>query len=148
MKLRNNIILFLIIMIAIAITIFPQPLNNLDEIWNFNFAKNIADGRVPYRDFNMLQVPLLHFICAIFLKIFGVELLVMRILGIILCSAILFVTYKILRVLEINKYFSGLSIMAIYFIFYNYFCIDYNYATLLIALIAIYIELRNILKTT
>lgn len=42
-----------------------------DEIWNYSFAKNIAEGMVPYKDFHMLQTPLFAFIEAIFLKILG-----------------------------------------------------------------------------
>lgn len=43
-------------------TVLPRNLANLDEIWNFNFARNIANGLIPYKDFNMLQTPLLPFI--------------------------------------------------------------------------------------
>lgn len=42
-----------------------------DEIWNYSFAKNIAEGMIPYKDFHMLQTPLFAFIEAIFLKILG-----------------------------------------------------------------------------
>ena len=29
-----------------------------DEVWNFGFAKNIYEGLVPYKDFNMIVPPL------------------------------------------------------------------------------------------
>ncbi len=83
MKKKDIIILIAIISIVMAI-ILPRDLGNLDEIWNYNFAKNIAEGRVPYKDFNMVQTPLLPMIASIFLKLIANELLIMRILAIIM----------------------------------------------------------------
>ena len=72
-KIKNNciyFIIFIIIFSMVASIILLKPLNNLDEIWNYNFAKNMADGLIPYLDFNIVTTPLLPFICAIFLKLF------------------------------------------------------------------------------
>ncbi len=38
---------------------------NLDDIWNYGFAYNIAHGLIPYRDFNMVLTPLYSIIMAI-----------------------------------------------------------------------------------
>ena len=57
-----NIDVFGIAIILFLATVLPRNLANLDEIWNFNFARNIANGLIPYKDFNMLQTPLLPFI--------------------------------------------------------------------------------------
>ena len=65
-----SILLFIFLFITISCVILPKPLSNLDEIWNYNFAQNISNGLVPYRDFNMLQTPLLPFIVAFFLFLF------------------------------------------------------------------------------
>lgn len=57
-----DISFFVIMMLLFAATVLIRNLANLDEIWNFNFARNIANGLIPYKDFNMLQTPLLPFI--------------------------------------------------------------------------------------
>ena len=54
---------------------------NYDEYWNLTFAKNVADGLLPYRDFNMLQTPLSCFLSGGILALFGKELIVLRLLG-------------------------------------------------------------------
>ena len=91
--------------ILITAAILPKKLNNLDELWNYNFARNILEGKIPYKDFNMITTPLLPIVCGIFLKIFGNELIVMRVIGIFLNATILFSLYKIFKELKINKYF-------------------------------------------
>ena len=98
-RLVCNISIFLIIAFAIAVVVIPKPIGNLDELWNFNFANNVEKGLIPYRDFNMVQTPLLPIVNAIFLAVFGNELIVMRILGCLLCAGILFIFYKILTFL-------------------------------------------------
>ena len=100
-----NILLFIIICLIISPVILSKPLNNLDEVWIYNFAKNIADGLVPYRDFNLVITPLIAFIGGLFLKIFGNELIIMRILAILLISFMFLMTYQILNKLKINNFF-------------------------------------------
>ena len=65
-----DISFFVIMMLLFASTVLIRNLANLDEIWNFNFANNVEKGLVPYRDFNMVQTPLLPMINAIFLLSF------------------------------------------------------------------------------
>lgn len=93
---KNCAIIIFIFTICLA-NIFGNTYSNLDEIWNFNFARNIANGLIPYRDFNIIQTPLLSFICAGFLKIFGLELIVMRSIAVVFLTMIFFFIYKILK---------------------------------------------------
>ena len=143
MKKTKNIIIFILIMLMVGGVILNQRVSDLDELWNYNFARNIADGKLPYKDFNMIQTPLLPLIASVFLKIIANELLVMRILAIILCSLIFFMIYKILERLEINSYMSLLFTVGIGFLFKDHLRIDYNLAIILIILFIIYIELKN-----
>ena len=79
-KLRNNvytIIFFVLIFFLISSIILNKPLTDLDEMWNYNFSKNILEGRLPYKDFNIIQMPLVPYIGTIFLMIFGNQLLSM-----------------------------------------------------------------------
>ena len=143
---KRNIIIYGIMLILLMASILPRELNDLDELWNYNFARNIYDGKLPYKDFNMLQMPLLPIICGTILKIFGNELIVMRAIGIFLNATILFGVYKILEQLKINKHYIYASLGVIYILYFNYFRIDYNFAVLLIILLSIYIELKHLNK--
>lgn len=143
-----NIGIFLIIALAVAVVVIPKAIGNLDELWNFNFANNVANGLVPYRDFNMVQTPLLPIVNAIFLTIFGNELIVMRILACLLCAGVLFTFYKILNLLKANKGISLFAVVGLFYILKDKFCIDYNFAVLFVTLIIIYIELRRNFKKT
>lgn len=141
-----NITLFILILITILSIILLKPLGDLDEIWNYNFARNITNGLVPYRDFNMLQMPLLPFLCGMILKILGNGLIIMRILAAILCTAILFVNYKIFNILNIKKEISLIFTFLIGYLLKDYYCIDYNWASLLIVLLLIYYEIKKYKK--
>lgn len=66
---------------------------------------------MPYRDISMIITPLFPYICSIFLKIFGDEIIVMRILEIFMTSLILFCVYKILIRLKINE---GIALTLIF----------------------------------
>ena len=43
-----DIAVFGIAILLFLATVLPRNLANLDEIWNFNFARNIANGLIPY----------------------------------------------------------------------------------------------------
>ena len=141
-----EILIYICFFILIVSVILPRPISDMDELWNYNFARNVASGLLPYKDFNMVQMPLLPFICAIFLKVIGDELIVMRILASILCTAIMFLIYKIFTLLKIDKRVCFLLTSWIIFFSRDIFCIDYNWSTLLIVLAIVYIELRNLEK--
>ena len=148
MKKSKELVIIVVLLITISSIILTRELNNLDEIWNFNFGINISNGNLPYKDFNMVQTPLSAFILGMALKIFGNELLVMRLLGVTLCTAILYVIYKILNKLKVNKSVIYLSLLLIFVLDLSFFTYDYNYLLLLITLITIYFELDgSILKS-
>lgn len=141
-----DLLLFILFFIVVLSIIILNPINNLDELWNYNFARNIADGLIPYRDFNMLQMPLLPIICGIILNIIANELIVMRILAAILCAGIFLVTYKLFEVLNIKKELKLIFTVIIAYLFKDLLCIDYNYATLFLVLIIIFKETKNYKK--
>ncbi len=141
---NSNIFIFIIILLVISPIILSRPLNNLDEIWNYNFARNIADGLTPYKDFNMVTTPLLPFICALFLALFGNELIIMRFLAILLISCIFFLIYLILKKLKINSFYIFIFLLFLLLAFKDHICIDYNFATLAIVLLLIYLEFTKI----
>jgi len=138
-----NLLLFILIFLSILSTILIVPIDNLDEIWNYNFARNIANRLIPYKDFNMLQMPLLPFICGIILKVIANELIVMRILAALLCSTIFYLIYKLFNILNIKRELSIIFTFLIGILFKAFICIDYNYATLLVVLYIIYNEIKE-----
>ena len=147
-KTKENIFkVFVIILFFISIfsITMPRALGNYDELWNFNFANQMANGLIPYKDFNMIQTPLMPMVCSIFLKIFGQELIVMRVLAVILNLMIFYVSYKILSYLKVSKPLILGTLISIFLILQKYMYIDYNLGLLLILLLIIYLELR---KTT
>lgn len=149
-KLKNifvDICIFVFIAIFCISNIFSNSIGNLDEIWNYNFAKNICDGLVPYKDFNMVQMPLLSMISAICLKVFGNQLIVMRILAVILMTLIFFMAYKVLNLVTNDK-IAKFILPVILVLFKDILCIDYNYAVLFIAIVALYMELKYLSKLT
>ena len=137
-----DISFIIITIILFASTVLPRNLENLDEIWNFNFARNIANGLLPYKDFNMLQTPLLPFILGGILKLFGQELFVIRIISTFLGAGIIFVAYKILKELKLNTKWSIFSSALLFLFIKDSFYIDYNYAILFVTLLLIYLELK------
>lgn len=75
-------------------------------------------------------------------KLFGQELFVMRIASTVLGAGIIFVSFKILKVLKLNTKWSILSSAFLFLLIKNNFYIDYNYAILFILLVLIYVELK------
>ena len=143
---KKEYLLIAFIFIAILSTILIKPLGDLDEIWNYNVARNIAKGKIPYKEISTITTPLLPTINSVFLKIIGDELITMRILAAILGTAIIYMIFKILRKITNETNISMIATLLIGILFREIYCIDYNYMTLLIALIILYIELKQHLK--
>ena len=146
-KNKDDIINIVLFGIVIFVIVIKRELNNLDEIWIFNMARNVANGLLPYKDFSMIITPGLPILCGGILKIFGTEMFVMRILAVMVNTVIIFLVYKILKLLDINKYVSTGIALLISSLFIKCFCIDYNFIILMIALINLYFELKNYNKT-
>ena len=119
-KLFKDILVLAVIAIVAVSAIFTKPISNLDEIWNFNFSRNVTDGLIPYKDFNIVQMPLLAIICGIVFKVFGTELIIMRCMAVILMCLIFFMSYKVLK--KICRFINIYSSNKFYIIcFCNFF---------------------------
>ena len=75
-------------------------------------------------------------------KLFGQELLVMRIASTVLGAGIMLVSFKIFKELKLNIKWSILSSALLFLFIKDNFYIDYNYAILFITLVLIYAELK------
>lgn len=146
MKKLNGFIFWSGIFIILTTTIVSNSLSNLDEIWNFNIARCIANGLVPYKDISMVSTPLLGFLVAPFLKIFGTELFVTRILSLILSFIILILVYNILRKLDVPQIISRVAIIFVVLLQLGFIDLNYNYLSLFLVLIIILLEIRCLKK--
>ena len=91
----------------------------------------------------MIITPLFPYICGGILKVFGSELIIFRIIETLGLATVLFVVYKIMCRLKINKGVAIISIFAINYAYKEMLGFDYNWAVLLIELILLFIELKS-----
>lgn len=140
---RKKLWLFLLIVITILSVVIIKPLGDLDELWNYNFARNVTGGLIPYKDFNIVVTPFLAIITGIVLKLTVNQLFMMRILTVLLCSSIFYLIYKTFNLLKIKNEVSVIFTFFIIFLFKDFLCIDYNWATLLLVLVISYAEINN-----
>lgn len=138
---KKQICIFIAICAFIVSKILPNEINNLDELWNFNFTRCMANGLIPYKDFNIILGPLLPFICSIFLRFFGQELIVTRILAVVLYATTIFIFYKIMDKLKIKNFIKYIILILSIYITKDFFALDYNWLIALFCGIIIYIEL-------
>lgn len=143
---KKELLLIPFIFIVIFSIVMVKDLTNLDELWNYNTARVIADGLTPYKDISMITTPLLPMLTAICLKIFGNEIIVSRILTAILWTGIFFTIYKILFKLVKEENISLIITAILGLLCRDIFCIDYNVLSLFLVLIILYQELKNIDK--
>ena len=132
----------LVIFFAFVILSFLilEPIEDLDELWNYNTARCISEGLIPYKDISMIITPLSSFLASIFLNISN-ELLTMRILGIILSTAIFYMIYRILKQLTGKEEYSLICTLIMMFLISGILSYDYNNLLVLFILIALAVEL-------
>ncbi len=144
---KKNILLITFIFIIIFSIIIIKPISDLDEIWNYNTARAISQGLIPYKDVSMITTPLLSIITSIILKVIANELIISRILATFIWTGILFTIYKILIILVGEENICLIYTALIGILCRDIYCIDYNIAVLFIALIILYLELKSVNTT-
>ena len=72
---------------------------SLDEIWCFGFSRRIAEGLIPYRDFNLVPTPLFFFIGTLFSH----SLMIYRIYGALVDAAVVALTFYICNKKQVNQ---------------------------------------------
>lgn len=129
-----------IIFTLFCAVIILKPFGSGDELWNYSFAKNISEGMVPYRDFNIVQTPLSAYIPAFFMTLFGRGLFVHRIIGYILLFAITSVCYHLCKKTTGSAFLGVITSLFVVCICLPYYIYNYNYLSALIILIILEIE--------
>lgn len=134
---------FFLIMLSVVLS---TPIRNLDELWNYNFANNIYNGLIPYKDFNMLQMPLLPFIVSVIFKLTTNELIVSKIVTAILFSVFIYLIYKIFELFEEKEIIKVIKTLFVSILSIYQFSLDYNWLSLIFVLLLIYIEIKEFQK--
>lgn len=141
---KKEIILIVFIFIAVISMIIINPINDLDELWNYNTARAVSEGLIPYKDISMITTPLLPMATSLFLKVIANELIISRILVAFIWTGNLFTIYKILKILIKEENTCLIFVALIGILCRDIYCIDYNVVVLFIALTILYQELKNI----
>ena len=132
-KYSKKILIFLLLLtIGLVYTYFIRALTD-DELFNYGYAINILNNRIPYKDFNMIVPPLFHYILAFFLYFLGKKLIVYHLFINLLITSIVFLTYRKIG------YKSILIYVALLFYPYN----GYNTFSVFLLFLLLHIKERN-----
>lgn len=139
-----NILFCMAIFSVVFSGILKDEITDLDELWNYNTARAIMHGLIPYKEISMITTPLLPFIVSIILKIFGDKLVVFRIVGAILLTAIFFLSYVLSYKLTKRRIIGVITSLTLILLYKNELAIDYNYFILMIMMCVQILEVRKI----
>ncbi len=126
---KKIFIYLLLFILLFCYSYFLGP-NISDEIWNYGFSYNIAKGLIIYRDFNVLQTPLLFFLGSVFVFIFGHHLWSVHILNAIILFGIFIILHKSLG----NRCFIIIPFILFYCLY------SYSLLCLLFILLILYVN--------
>lgn len=132
-----------IAILLMGVLVFLKPLGNGDELWNYNFAKNITQGNIPYRDFSIVQTPLSSYISACFLWLLGDGLFVFRIVAYLLFVGLAFLVFDLCKKATKSV---GVAVCLTAFVMsshFLYFIYNYNYLTAFVLLIIFELEQKK-----
>lgn len=92
---KKKKILFYLFLFFLFLFYSAIIVDNGDNYLNYGFAYNVANGMVPYRDFNMIVFPFCSFIGGFFLKLFGTNLITFYMFNSIIYVLIIYLVNKI-----------------------------------------------------
>ena len=130
----KEIFKFLVLFLAVLLFNYYVKSISTDEIWNYGFSYNIANGLIPYKDFNMIVLPFYQLFIALFLKLFGSSLLMYHFIN------AFFITLSLV-IISKNKYNN--IFVVITFIILCGTSYGYNMYSNLILMIILFLENNN-----
>ena len=108
-------IIFPLIILAIGfLIIFINTLEISDELWLFHHTYKISQGYTIYSDVNVIITPIFFYIGKLFLLIFGKNMIVFRIYGLLIFGVLYFVTYNLMKNLKFSKHIALLSTVLLF----------------------------------
>ena len=132
---KKTLTLIVLFIFFLLFNLIISPLN-LDEIWSYGFSYNIANGLIPYKDFNMVITPFYSILMALFLKINNNNILFFHIINSLIPTSILYLTHKLIK----EKVFILLPLLIFPL---NITFPNYNLFLLLLFILLIYLEKNN-----
>ena len=137
-KIAFNVLICIFLLIINFIFIMSKSINNLDEIWNYNMANQIARGLIPYKDISMVMTPFSQFLIVPFLLFFN---------GIFtFATSIAVVAYDIVKKITQSRVVAFIFILITELLLASLFTYDYNFICVLLAEIALDLEISKYLK--
>lgn len=137
---KNKKLTMYIVFVALQyLILFVIPMISVDELWNFNMGRQIANGLVPYKDISMLQSPLSFYIEALLIKITD-TMFIMRILSYIVHVAI--ASIIVYRAVQSNISHLWIILFNIVQLFQLVVNISYDYNMLILLFMLVACELR------
>ena len=131
-KYKKIILFFIFCYIMIFCFNFFRPVD-LDLLWNYGFSKNVSDGLIMYKDFNMVITPFYPAITGLLMKIFSSNLIAFYLINTFYALLTLIVVYKLDK--------------KVIFPFFIYFLLNtapgYNTLTVFFVFLLIYLEKNN-----
>ncbi len=139
----KKIAIFAFLFVMILSLLLIKPIEDLDEIWNYNTARAIASGLTPYREVSMITTPFLPMINSLFLHGIANQVITMRVLAALLGAGICYLLYRIFQHIWHETNISLIATAGIGYLLHEFFCLDYNFANLFIALLLLLITINQ-----
>lgn len=141
MKKIIRIFFYISLLLMVIFSILNKTFLNMDELWSFSFARNIHNGLIPYKDFNVVSTPLSFFINGFFLMM-GDKLINFRIIYFIYYLVFILVISKLFNYLKITnsvKYIF-LVVITLFLLKFNY--LDYNFLQMIFICFLLLFEIK------
>ena len=132
-----------VLFFLLALPILFREFGSGDELWNYNFAINISNGKLPYSDFSIVQTPLSAYFSALFLLIFGNSLISFRLAGIVLIAITFALMHSVCTTLTGQRWVSWIACTFTYVLVYHIWIYNYNYLILFVVMLIIYLMLKE-----
>lgn len=146
--LEKDVFIYILLAITLTLVLDPAHLHNdiidMDEIWNYQMARRILYGQIPYKDFAILQTPFAPQLNAILLKTFGDHLIVMRWAASIVAVLSGLVAYRILRLTGRSQLLAIVYTFLIVGLFIAYPKNNYSWYVVFFLSVALLLELIKI----
>lgn len=140
---------YFLLLAALAVSINPGIISykiyEMDEIWNYQFARRILYGFVPYKDFAMLPLPLSAQLNGWILSITKDELIIMRWIASLVAIINSLIFLRILRLIGKSHLMAIFYIACFLFLFLQYPKNNYSWYAVMFLATALLFELRKVI---
>ncbi len=148
-KRHDNIFVIMLIIFSILGITLNVYVTNSDELWNFQNVYKMYNGYQIYKDANVIVTPLFFWMGKFLFEILGANFFTFRIYNVFIMSTIYFLTYLLLKNIEISKKISIIIILTL-IILKKYGMIlveaNYNNLALMLCLLGIILNIKNYKK--